>query len=134
VVREHAGGDSVPVFLSCLLRRRATEPAHDDPHYGLPGGVLACAVGDAMTGHGQPITAEFIGGPRDGQVMELPDLRSTWLFPAPAPPPTFTVQPYELYPMTTLEVMVYEVILDPEMGRPSLSDDGRYRYRYAGIR
>lgn len=78
------------------------------------------------------ITAEFIGGPHDGLIQALPDLRSPYLFPIEQ---SLALADYlGAVAPSVLTYLVYEVDLDPEMKRPSLSDEGRYRYRYAGIR
>lgn len=81
----------------------------------------------------EPIIAEFIGGPRDGEIMELPDLRTRWLFPAPLDlVASFTSE--ELFPTYIPRVLAYDLALDPVMRRPSLSDAGRYRYEFVGER
>lgn len=80
------------------------------------------------------IEVEFIGGPQDGLIQALPDLRNHYLFPA-AEAHAFTFAdhfPQDVLP--TPECLIYEVELDPVMRRPSINDQGRYRYRYTGIR
>lgn len=75
------------------------------------------------------IEVEFIGGPQDGLTWAVPDLRSPYLIPIPDPGLTFAASTVPAY-----LCLVYEVELDPMMRRPSLSDSGRYRYRYTGTR
>lgn len=86
-----------------------------------------------MTAVSVMIVAEFIGGPRDGEVMALPDLRDQWLFPVPAPL-TFAVNLVKYGATDAMRCLIYDLALDPEMGRPSLNDKGHYRYRFAGQR
>lgn len=78
------------------------------------------------------VVVEFIGGPHDGLIQALPNLRSPYLFPIERP---LTLADYlEPVAPTVTTYLLYEVDLDPEMKRPSLSDEGRYRYSYRGVR
>lgn len=83
-----------------------------------------------MSDDAMDVVAEMHGGPRDGEIVHLPDLCTRWLFPAPAD--LSIIDHGEQFPTFVLPVMVYDVVLDPEMHRPSLSDAGRYRYEFKG--
>lgn len=81
----------------------------------------------------ESITAEFVGGPNDGDTRELPDLRDTWVLPVSPAVMAFTPAPdhgvFETFP-----VAVYKLARDPDLHRPSRNDAGRYRYQFDGIR
>lgn len=82
-----------------------------------------------------PVVAEFVGGPQDGRIMALPDLPRTFRFPVcPGITDYLTSSPAPVDASPTYDVLVYEVLLDPAMGRPSRNDAGYYRYGYRGQR
>lgn len=88
---------------------------------------------------GAAVTAEFIGGPRDGVTMELPRLEHRWLLPVIKPLTldemrTLGAYPDPSNPLSFTPIAVYDLALDPEMKRPSLNDEGRYRYEFKGYR
>lgn len=71
------------------------------------------------------ITAEFFGGPADGRVQVLPDLRDRYRFPI-----TSGVEYWQDGAPTRLPVAEYLLAHDSEFGLPRRSDDGRYRYEF----
>jgi hypothetical protein len=77
------------------------------------------------------IIAEFVGGPKCGTVMAIPDLRSRWLFPVIGQLSFYSNENNDLDVET--KVIVYDIILDPAMKLPSMNDSGEYRYGYKGI-
>lgn len=78
------------------------------------------------------VVVEFVGGPRDGEVRTMPDLRDRWLFPAPVA--AAFVRADDTNMLSAHPVIVYELMRDPQMRKPSLSDAGRYRYEFKGYR
>lgn len=76
------------------------------------------------------ITAEFFGGPADGQIRALPGLVDRFRFPIPA---AAAVAYWHTGAPQRLPVADHELIRDEQFGLPSLADDGRYRYRYVGV-
>lgn len=76
------------------------------------------------------ITAEFFGGPADGQVQALRGLVDENRFAQPAPPPWHEGSGPPPPPM---QAAVYHLIRDEQSRLPSLTDDGRHRYRFAGM-
>ncbi|MEV7263990.1 hypothetical protein AB0N38_10605 [Micromonospora aurantiaca] len=87
-----------------------------------------------MSSAPQQVVAEFYGGPLDGEVAALPDLRHAWLVPRPPSMPTVWVDPGETIPAVAPPCLVYTLAHDPLTGRPSINDAGRYRYEFGGYR
>lgn len=84
------------------------------------------------------VVAEFYGGPSDGEIQELPHLAYSWRIPI-APPVSAVLcefvsesEPLRDRPGTRTVVVEYELVRDPAMGRPSINDQGRYRYEFKG--
>lgn len=78
-----------------------------------------------VTTDASPIVATFIGGPRDGEERQLPDLRGRWLFPVRE------LGRFELATEANIcdthPVLVYDLALDRDAA-------GRYRYQFRGER
>lgn len=89
-----------------------------------------------MTGVGeQVVVAEFYGGPLDGEVETLPDLRHAWLVPrAPSMAPEWVDPGETVPPVAPPPCLVYTLAHDPLTGRASINDAGRYRYEFGGYR
>lgn len=80
----------------------------------------------------EEIIAVFVGGPRDGETIELERLEHRWMMPAPRPL-TLDVRDATLDPADLMmTVAVYYLATDPAMGRPSINDVGHYRYEFEG--
>lgn len=76
---------------------------------------------------------ELVGGERDGAALSVDTLPLVYLVPMRTTLSLADMRP-DRPNESMVEVMTYEQMFDPAMGRPSLNDEGRYRYRYAGVR
>lgn len=82
----------------------------------------------------KPMEAELVGGPRDGEVRPITDLRDEWRFPGPVAVPFIAESDDEALMNPTFLVMIYRLALDPDLHRPSINDIGQYRYEFKGYR
>lgn len=79
------------------------------------------------------ITAQLIGGPQDGTHIALPHPLDVIRLPIPGDISRIWDTDAPLAAIETKE-MQYRIALDPAMGRPSIDDQGNYRYIYIGDR
>lgn len=79
------------------------------------------------------IIAEFVGGPNDGRISALHELVPTWRLPVMNMAYRFVPSNDEGFD-ETFKVAEYELALDPDLHRPSINDEGRYRYTFRGYR
>jgi hypothetical protein len=72
---------------------------------------------------------ELTGGPRDGQVVEVPDNCYQYCVPEISP-----IDPQAQTDVTSTcsSIHCYEQSIDG-MGYPSLNDSGQYRFSYRGM-
>jgi hypothetical protein len=75
--------------------------------------------------HGKGERIALMGGPFDGRVMTVPDMRPVWLMPAPMPPIWRSDPDASLEPMP--QPLEYHMALD-DTGFPSRRDDGCLNY------
>lgn len=86
------------------------------------------------------IVAEFVGGPSDGRLSALPELVPTWRLPVMNGDCSVLNSGYSFIPSDseyideTVKVAEYELALDPDLRRPSINDEGHYRYTFKGYR
>lgn len=75
----------------------------------------------------------FIGGPGDGTTLTIPDSKPPMRLLHPIDPGPPTLADLDGPPSPSVRAAEYEPVLD-ELGFPSRTDDGAYRYEYRGQR
>lgn len=77
------------------------------------------------------IEAQLIGGPHDGQIISMPDLRQRWRMPAPTRAEYWLLSHEGTDPLgEVVPIADYDLMFTN--GHPAINDAGQYRFRFAG--